>query len=393
MKYPLLAKWLIKDYKNTSNAAVRVKYGTVAGGAGLFTNFLIGAAKVIIGIISGSISIISDAVNNLSDSVSSLVTMISYKMSMKKADKDHPFGHQRIEFIASLIIAVIMLAIGALVMRESIGKIINPVTISVDWLTLGILGGSLLIKLWQCFFYRNMGKAINSITLKSTSKDSLNDVITTGAVIIGTLIYFIWHINLDGYFGAIVALYVIYSSIQLIVESSSPLIGTVPSPDVIKGYKKEMMSYKGVLGVHDIVIHSYGPTKMFMTAHAEVSSSVPITISHDVIDNIERDFLEKQGIDLTIHLDPIDVDDPYTNALRNEIRAKVKEINPSFDIHDFRVVRGESHTKVLFDLDLPDYSADKFALQKQVEDLVKDINPKLIPKVGVDQVYDRELKG
>jgi len=392
MSYPLLAKMFIKNYQNTEDENIRVKYGTVSGAAGIITNSLLGVGKVLLGVLTGSISIASDAVNNLSDSISSIVTMVGYKLSLKKADSDHPFGHQRIEFISGLIIAVIMLSIGVILARESIEKIINPTVVNFSYVTLIILFSSLLIKLWQCFFYRKMGKCINSLSLKNTSKDSLNDVISTATVIIGIGVNLLFKINLDGWFGIAVSLYVIYSSIMLIIESSSPLIGTVPSKDEINGYKKEIMSYKGVLGVHDIIVHSYGPTKKFMTAHAEVSSSVPISISHDIIDNIEKDFMEKKHIDLTIHLDPIDVDDPYTNHLRDEIRRKVKEINPTFDIHDFRIVKGDTHTNVLFDLQIDDFTVDKFIVKDKVEHLIKDISPKLIPKISVDQVYDRDNK-
>lgn len=390
--YKLLSKLFIKDYKNTNDEKVRVKYGTMAGVVGIITNTFLGVTKVIVGLLTFSISIVGDAVNNITDSISSIVTSVGYKLSAKKADKDHPFGHQRIEFISGLIISVLMLAVGILLLKESITKIITPSEIKFDYVTLIIISLSILVKLWQSIFYKNISKEINSISLKATSKDSLNDVISTSSVVVGIIVYLIFNINIDGYIGCIVSLYVIYSSISLIIESSSPLIGTAMSDEDIKKYKKEIMSYKGVLGVHDIVVHSYGPTKIFMTAHAEVSSNVPILISHDVIDNIEKDFLEKNNIDLTIHLDPIDVDDPYTNKLRERIRELVKGIDQSLDIHDFRIVKGETHTNIIFDIDMPiDYKDDKYTLKGQVEALVKKEDPKFNPVLGIDQMYDRKL--
>lgn len=388
--YKFFGRLFIKDYLNTKDEMVRSKYGSMAGIIGIVSNLLLGLLKVIFGIITLSISIITDAINNITDSLSSIITTVGYKLSIKKADEDHPFGHQRIEFISGLIVAVLMFSIAAILFKESIMKIIEPVELKLDYVTVIILGVSIIIKVWQSFFYKSVSKAIDSVSLKALSRDSLNDAISTLCVLIGALVFIIFDTNVDGYVGLLLSCYVIYSSIKLIFEASSPLIGEIPDKDIILGYKKDIMSYEGILGVHDIVCHSYGPTKLFMTAHAEVDSRVPILISHEIIDNIERDFREQKNIDLTIHLDPIDYNDEFTKNLRDEIRKKIKEIDARCDIHDFRVVRGENHTNVIFDCEIPvDFKYTKNEMKNIINDIVKGIDSSYYVVLQIDQLYDR----
>ena len=383
---------IVDNYKDLENDDVRVKYGSMAGVVGIVSNILLGLVKVILGVITLSISIITDAINNITDSISSIVTIIGYKLSNRKADEDHPFGHQRIEFISGLIVAVLMLAIAVLLLKESITKIINPEELTINPVVIIIMGISILVKLWQCLFYRSVGKAIKSISLKATSRDSLNDSISTFCVLIGLIIYyFTKFIYIDGIIGVLLSIYVIYSSIGLIIEASGPLIGEIPEKEKIEEYKKEIKSYDGILGVHDMVCHMYGPTKLFMTAHAEVSSKVDVLISHDIIDNIEKDFRDKYNIDLTIHLDPIEDSDEFTNDLRFKVREKIKEIDNRFDIHDFRVVRGETHTNLIFDIEITyDSAYSKDALRVKVNEIIKEINPNYFGVIQIDQMYDRK---
>ena len=388
--YKLFGKLFIKNYKNTGDETVRVKYGVLASIVGIISNMLLGILKVILGIITFSISIISDAINNLTDSFSSIITIVGYKLSIKKADKDHPFGHQRIEFISGLIVAVLMFSIGLLLLKESITKIINPSEVKFDIVTIIILSISILVKIWQSLFYRSISKAINSLSLKAISRDSINDAISTFAVLIGTIIFISFGANVDGYIGVLVSLYVLYSSIELIREASGPLIGETPDAEKINEFKHEILSYDGILGVHDIVCHTYGPTKLFMTAHAEVSSKVPISISHDIIDNIERDFRNNKNIDLTIHLDPIDYDDEFTRELRDKIRTKIKEIDESMDIHDFRIVKGDTHTNILFDCEIPlDFKYSKDEVRMMINDIIKSIDENYYLVLQIDEMYDR----
>ena len=388
--YKFFGRLFIKDYLNTKDEMVRSKYGSMAGIIGIVSNLLLGLLKVIFGIITLSISIITDAINNITDSLSSIITTVGYKLSIKKADEDHPFGHQRIEFISGLIVAVLMFSIATILFKESIMKIIEPVELKLDYVTVIILGVSIIIKVWQSFFYKSVSKAIDSVSLKALSRDSLNDAISTLCVLIGALVFIIFDTNVDGYVGLLLSCYVIYSSIKLIFEASSPLIGEIPDKDIILGYKKDIMSYEGILGVHDIVCHSYGPTKLFMTAHAEVDSRVPILISHEIIDNIEWDFREQKNIDLTIHLDPIDYNDEFTKDLRDEIRKKIKEIDARCDIHDFRVVRGENHTNVIFDCEIPvDFKYTKNEMKNIINDIVKGIDSSYYVVLQIDQLYDR----
>jgi len=392
--YKFFGKLFVKDYKDLKNDEVRAKYGSMAGTIGIITNLMLGTLKVVLGLITASISIITDAINNITDSVSSLVTIIGYKISTKKADEDHPFGHQRVEFISGLIVAVLMLVVAVLLLKESVLKIFDKdYTVTFDIITIILLSVSVIVKLWQSFFYKSVGKAINSISLKANSKDSLNDAISTICVLIGVLINVLsgGKINIDGYVGTVLALYVIYSSVNLIIEASDPLIGTIPPVEKINEYKHKIKSYDGILGVHDVVCHTYGPTKLFMTAHAEVSSKVDVLISHEILDDIERDFRNQLNIDLTLHMDPIEDDDEFTNTLRFHIREKVKEIGPELDIHDFRVVKGENHTNIIFDCELP-YSVEmtKNELREKLIQIVKDIDSSYNLVLQIDQMYDRK---
>lgn len=389
--YRLFGKLFVKNYKDLDNEIVRANYGIMANIIGIVSNMLLGLLKIVLGIITFSISIITDAVNNVTDSLSSIISIVGYKLSKKEADEDHPFGHQRIEFIAGLIISVLMFSVAILLLKESISKIFTPNDVSFDLITIIILGISIVVKLLQGLFYNSVGKAISSLTLKASSKDSINDTISTIAIIIGVIIYVIWNVNVDGYIGTIISIYVIISSIKLIIETSDPLIGTIPPKEEIDKYKNIIKSYDGILGVHDIVCHTYGPTKLFMTAHAEVSSSVSSLISHDIIDNIEYDFRVKYNIDLTIHMDPIDDKDEYTINLRDEFRKRIKEIDERMDIHDFRIVKGDTHTNVLFDCEIPiDSKYSKNEMREKIQRLASEIDPKLITVIQVDQMYDRK---
>lgn len=354
----LLPRLFIKDYKNYQNANVRFAYGKMCGIVGIISNLILCAIKIITGILIGSISIMADGINNLADAGSSIITLIGFKLASMPSDKDHPFGHQRYEYITGLIVSIIILIIGLLLFKSSVEKLIAFEVIELDKTTAIVsaivLFIAILIKLWQGFFNRKYGKLINSTALIATSTDSINDSISTSAVFI-SLIVTIFYPNafLDGIMGIIVSIFIFISGIKLIKETISPLIGEAPTKEFTQEVVDKILSYEGVLGVHDLVIHSYGPEKIFITVHAEVDSHVPILISHDVIDNIERDFFTEKNLNVCIHMDPIDTKDEDAIRLKGVVTEIIKEIDPKLLFHDFRIVKGITHTNVLFDIEVP----------------------------------------
>ena len=346
----LLAKIFIKDYQNINNEKVRNKYGVLAGIFGIISNFILFLIKVIIGIISLSISIIADAINNLSDMGSSLLTLIGFKISGKPADKDHPFGHQRIEYIIGLIISMIIVFIGFELFTSSIDKIINPEESKISIVTLIILLVAILLKFIQGVFYKQVARKINSIALKASSKDSFNDVLSTSFVLIGSILSFVFEYNFDGIFGIVVSGLIIFTGVKLIKEGIDPLIGEKPDKDLMNKVINKVLSYDGVLGIHDLMAHMYGPQKCFVSLHVEVDSKVDVLLSHDLIDNIEKEVKEELNVELVIHMDPIETNNETLMEYVKILKEVVNEIDDSIRFHDVRLVIGETHKNLIFDL-------------------------------------------
>ena len=385
----ILARLFIKDYKNTKEANVRSAYGVLCAIMGIITNLLICVFKIVVGIISGAISIMADGINNLTDGGSSLITLIGFKMANKPADKDHPFGHERIEYINGLIVSLIVLVIGVLLAKTSIEKIINPEVINLDYfiLALIVLIGSILVKIWQNIFYNKCAKLIDSPALKATAKDSFADILSTSVVLISLIIFKIWNVNVDGYIGLVVALLIIYNAIKLVLETSSPLIGEAPSKEFVNSVEKKILSYDGVLGIHDLVIHTYGKAKTFISVHVEVDADVDILVSHDMVDNIEHDFL-KENINLVVHMDPVKTNDPETNKLKSLIATILNNIDKNLSFHDFRVVHGPTHTNILFDVVVDtSYNKKDEELIEEINKSVKEINECYNLIITIDRNY------
>jgi len=352
----LIKKMFIKDYKNTSNSTVRFRYGLTAGIFGVISNLLLFLSKLLIGVLSGSITIIADAVNNLSDVGSSTIVLLGFKLSSKPADSEHPFGHQRYEQIMALIVAVIVLAIGVLLGKSSIEKIITPEKTTVTTLTYIILAIAVLVKLFQMFLYKDFAKAINSDVLKASSIDSRNDVISTLLVIVAMVLVGVIGdvgVSIDGIFGLAVSLFIVFSSVKLIKETISPLLGEMPDENIVKKWKNIIASYDGVLGVHDFLIHSYGVNNYYASAHVEVDANEDIMLVHDRVDNIERDFKEKFNIILSLHMDPIQTDNEEVNYNKKKVEVILKNLDPQLSFHDFRLVSGNTHTNIIFDVVIP----------------------------------------
>lgn len=349
----MLKRLFIKNYKNTDDPEVRNQYGKVAGVFGIFTNIILGIIKLIIGIISNSVSIIADAANNIADTASSILTIIGFKLSSKKPDKDHPYGYARYEYVAGFVIAIMMFIMGLTFAKESIVKIFNPEELVINWITYLILVIAIIGKGIQMLVYLDFAKAINSNTLKANSVDTRNDIISTTAILISMIIMGIFKINLDGILGLAVSGFVIYSSIGMIKEVLEPIIGIVPTEEQVKEISEKLLKYDYVEGIHDLVIHNYGVHNDFVTVHVEIDSKMDIMKAHDMMDNIEKDFRDELGISLTIHMDPIVVGDPKIDMLQTKVIQALHKLDQELKIHDFRVVQGITHTNILFDCIVP----------------------------------------
>lgn len=348
-----LVQKFIPNWQDTKNPSVRERYGVLAATVGILSNLLLFLIKILAGLLAGSISIIADAVNNLSDAGSSVITMLAFKISGKPADPKHPYGHARMEYISGMAVSFIIIFLGLQLMGSSFEKVLHPQAVSLSALTYIILVISVLVKLWQGIFNRKLGKKIASESLQATASDSLNDVIATSAVLISAVFYHFTQIPIDGWIGLLVAGFITFSGIKLVIETGNPLLGEAPDPEFIQKLGSSIMEYDGVIGMHDLQVHSYGPGRVFATVHAEVPANVDILVSHDIIDNIEREVGAELGINLVIHMDPVVTDNEQINLLREQIEQIVKSVDTDLSMHDFRAVSGPSHTNLVFDVVVP----------------------------------------
>jgi len=383
-----LAKVFIEDYQNINSAKVRGKYGKLSSITGIIVNLLLFGAKFTAGTLTGSISIAGDAFNNLSDAGSSVISLASFKMCNKPADYDHPFGHARIEYISSSVVAVIILFIGLELLKTSFGKIVNPAPVDFNLTAFAILTFSILMKLWLYRFNIKLGKRIDSTLLQATATDSLSDTLATSAVLISALISRFGGLRLDGYMGAVVAIFIIYSGIKILKKTISSILGQGPSKDSVNKIESFIRKYNGVMGLHDLVVHDYGPKHCFASVHVEVDSSIDIMQSHDLIDNIERDIELDHGIHLVIHLDPIVVDDPLVNELQSITEKIVSDIDSSLSIHDFRVVKGATHNNLIFDVTIPyGCKVNENKIQEEITKRIEQTSNNLYVVLTVDRSY------
>ena len=373
----------------------REKQGSLAGAVGIGVNILLFVIKLMAGLLSGSVAIMADAVNNLTDSGSSIIMLVGFRLSAKPADREHPFGHARIEYLCGVIVSFIVLFLGLELGRTSFMKILSPERAEFGPVALGVLVISILIKLWLCLFYTRVGKRIDSQSLLATASDSRNDVISTLVVLLGALITRLTSLDLDGFLGLMVAAFIIVSGVKLIMETADPLLGPAPKKELVQGIYEKIRSYEGIIGIHDLTVHSYGQGRTFASVHCEVPAEEDILISHDLIDNIERDFLEQEGIHLVIHLDPVITCDEKANALHEAVLSKVKELYPQSAIHDFRVVWGVTHSNVLFDVAVPFSVADSDQqVKEQVSRAVESLDSTYRAVLAVDRVgVVNELEG
>jgi cation diffusion facilitator family transporter len=381
----LLIKIFMKNYEDESKFKIRERYGKFASIVGIASNFLLFFIKITVGIIFNSVSITADAINNLSDSGSALVTLVGFKISGKPADSKHPYGHARMEYIAGLIVSFIVLFLGFQMGKASIEKILHPQESNFSVIALVMLMISILIKLWQYLFYCKIGKTIDSITLLATSIDSRNDIIATSAVLVAVILTRLTGFDLDGYMGLVVAVLITITAINLIKETVSPLLGNAPSKELVDNINEKILSYDGIIGLHDLIVHNYGVARCFATVHCEVCAEQDIMISHDIIDNIERDFLREYSINLVIHLDPVVTNDLKTNELKVLINDIVNKISDKISMHDFRVVWGISHSNLIFDIVAPfDFDLSDCELIKCISEEISKIDKKYNSIITID---------
>lgn len=374
----LLLRLFVKDYRNTASPAVRSRYGKFSGIVGIICNVLLCIAKFLIGTLSGAVSIAADAVNNLSDAASSVVTLLGFKLSEKPADEEHPFGYARVEYLSGLAVAALILIIGGVLIVSSVQKLLSPAPEAVDFsvVLVIVLVLSIAVKLWMSVFNTKLGKDINSATLLATAADSRNDVISTAAVLLaciaGALIKRFWGLEIGGYIdggmGVLVALFIIWSGFGIAKETISPLLGESNDPELVALVKEHIEEYENILGCHDLIVHDYGPGQRFATVHVEMDAAIPPLDAHDLIDNIEFDFRKNHNVQLVIHYDPVVTDDAEANELQEKLRAAARSIDSDLTIHDFRVVRGHTHTNLVFDLVVPHrLKGQEKALQAQLD--------------------------
>lgn len=382
----LILRIFVRDHKNTEDPAVRDKCGRVAGAVGIVTNFLLFLMKILVGTVFHSVSVTADAVNNLTDSGSSVVTLIGFKMASKPADEKHPFGHARIEYLSGVIVSFIVIFLGLQLGMSSIEKILTPEENALTPVALVVLVISILAKLWQCLFYRKVGRMIKSESVEATSKDSRNDVIATSVVLLGAVITMLTGVNLDGYMGAAVALFIVFSGVQLTISTADPLLGQAPEGELVQTITEKMLSYPGIIGMHDLAVHNYGVGRCFASAHCEVDAKNDILVSHDLIDNIERDFSRDLGIHMVIHLDPVIVGDARTDALHRKVQSLVTALYPTVTIHDFRVIWGVTHSNIVFDAAVPFAVKDSDAvITQKFEAEIQKLDPDYRTVVTIDR--------
>ena len=384
-----LVRRFVKNHENTKDPQVRRQYGMLSSITGIILNLLLFLSKFLVGSLFGSVSIVADAVNNLSDAGSQIISMISFRISAKPADREHPFGHARIEYVASMIVSFLILLIGLELLRESLRKIFSPELPERSWITVGVLLLSILVKLWLCIFNRVLAKRIDSAVMRATAADSLSDVLSTSAVLLTTLLLLLFPaltVNLDAYMGVIVAILILVAGIRILNDTKNSILGEAPSEDTVRMIHDLVAEYPDALGIHDLTVHNYGPGHTIAALHIEVDGSRDIFLSHDMIDTIEQRLRRECGIDATIHMDPIVTDDREVNALRERVAEIVREIDPAVRIHDFRFVRGITHSNLIFDVAVPfELSLSEEEIKERVSDLVSRIDPAYFSVITVDR--------
>jgi len=382
-----LCRLFVPNADDPKDPRTRLAYGRMAGVTGIVCNILLCGGKLLAGFLAGSLAMIADAFNNLSDAGSSIVTLVGFKLAGMPADEDHPFGHGRMEYLSTMGVAVLIILAGFELAASALDKILHPAEATFSIVSAVILTASIGVKLWMAVFNRRIGRLIHSDTLLATGTDSRNDVICTGVVLVSSLVG--WHTgwSLDGYVGMAVALFVIWSGFSVIRDTVSPLLGQAPDPELVEDIRRTVLAHEGVVGIHDMMVHDYGPGRMMVSLHAEVPEAQSIRVSHDLIDNIEMELQEKYNIISCIHMDPVDMDNPETLRLKELVTGLLSEMDGRLSLHDFRVVAGDTHTNLLFDVVVPHDYPRREQLSARIQELVHSRDPKLFTVIKVETSY------
>ena len=387
----LLAKWLIPNREQVEDGAVRRAWGALCGFVGIGLNILLFAGKLAAGTLSGSIAITADAFNNLSDAGSSVVTLLGFRLAGKKPDAGHPFGHGRLEYVSGLVVAGLILLMGAELAKSSLDKILHPEAVTFSWLAAGILLASIGVKLYMYLYNRAVGKKIKSAAMSATAADSLSDTAATSAVLLAMVIGKLTNVHLDGWVGLVVALFILWSAVQAARDTISPLLGQAPDPLLVKEIESLVMGHDTVVGIHDLVVHDYGPGRCIISLHAEVPADRQVLELHDVIDSIEEELGQKLHCEAVIHMDPVVVGDPTVAALHQQVAALVKTIDPRISIHDFRMVPGQTHTNLIFDAVIPfDERLTRLQVAERIRQMVSEMEGNFRAVVKVENSYVNE---
>ena len=388
----LLVRKFVKNYENIEDAKVRTDYGVLASALGIVCNVLLFAGKLAVGVAVRSVSVMADAFNNLSDAASSVIGFVGVKMAGKPADREHPFGHGRIEYIAALVVAFLVLQVGFTFFQNSIDKIRHPEDLSFELVPMLILLASVCVKLWLGYFNRVLGKKINSSVMQATAADAMGDVVTTLATIASILFFHFTDINIDGFVGLLVSLVVMWAGVGIARDTLEPLIGQPVEPETYRKITEFVESYDGILGSHDLIVHNYGPTRSLASIHAEVPNDVDIETSHVIIDRIERDAAKKLGLFLVIHMDPVAVKDERVTELKNQVSSVLKQIDDRLSLHDFRIVDGEHQINLIFDVVVPHSYMDKERdeLHMEILEKVSELDPRYQCVITMENGYVAE---
>ncbi len=384
----LLSKLFIKNRENTASPNVRAAYGTLCGIMGIILNIVLFGIKMLAGVLSGAISIMADAFNNLTDAGSSVITLIGFRMSGQKPDKDHPFGHGRIEYLSGLLVSMIIILVGFELGKTSVNKIINPEAVEFSIVAVIILACSCIVKAYMAFYNFSIGKRISSAAMRATAQDSLSDCVATSVVLICLLISRFAGINIDAYCGLAVSGFIIFSGLRAAKETMDPLLGMPPSEEFIKQIESTVRAHEEIVGIHDLIVHDYGPGRTMISLHAEIPADSDLLKIHDLIDNIEKELRDTLGCDAVIHMDPIEVDDELTASVREKVAALVTCIDSGLTIHDFRIVTGPTHTNIIFDVVIP-YGLKKTdaEIKENIETIVKSIDKNYFSVINIDRAY------
>ena len=389
-----LVRHFVKDYENTSKVSVRTAYGVLASVTGIFCNILLFAAKWLIGYLLHSISVMADAFNNLSDAGSSIISFVGVRIASKPADKDHPFGHGRIEYISALVVSFLVIEVGFTFLKDAIQKIMHPQEMHFQLISVIILLLSVGIKLWLGMFNKKLGKRIHSQVMLATAADSIGDVITTSATILSLIVFGVTGINIDGFVGLGVSLVVMWAGISIAKDTLEPLIGEAVSPEVYVQITKFVEQYDGIVGSHDLIVHNYGPGRSMASIHAEVPNDVNIETSHEIIDRVEREALEQLGIMLVIHMDPVETKDKHVLEAKEKVEKVLRAMDPKLSIHDFRMVPGTDQINLIFDLVVPfEYDQKKQDhIRSAIMGVLQIVDPRYQCVITVERSYVASAK-